>query len=103
MRDPRKSPIHKVIAKRVALWSAIGFFVPIFWGVMSFIFFNARQSRWTDLYWILVYITCPPWLLPENSWSLWITPIANAVLYGLIAFLISTGMRILSKNKASAH
>jgi hypothetical protein len=85
------------LAKRIALFSALGLVVPIFWGVTSFIFFSAPNSRWTDLYWNLVYITCPPWLLPENQWSMWITPIANAVLYGLVAFLISIGIRAVSK------
>jgi hypothetical protein len=85
------------IVKRLVLWSALGFSVPIFWGAMSFIVFGARESRSTDLYWNLVYITCPPWLLPENSWSMWITPIANAFLYALAAFLILTGLRALKQ------
>lgn len=81
------------IAKRAALWAFLGFCVPIFWGVMGFAFFTAPESRWTDLFWYSVYVTCPPWLLPENSWSMWITPIANAALYGLIAILISISIR----------
>ena len=83
------------MAKRVALWAAFGFCVPIFWGVMAFVFFTAPESRWTDLFWYSVYVTCPPWLLPENSWLL--TPLANAALYGLVAFLISVGIRALKK------
>ena len=85
------------IAKRVAMWAFVGFLVPIFWGVMAFIFFTARESRWTDLFWYSVYVTCPPWLLPKNSLSMWITPVANAVLYGLVALLISIGIRALKK------
>jgi hypothetical protein len=54
------------IAKRVALWSALGFFVPIFWGVLGFIFFSAPESRWTDLFRNLVYITCPPWAAAQK-------------------------------------
>ena len=73
-------------------WGAIGFMVPVFWGVLSFILFNARQSLWTDVYWYLVYITCPPWLLPETSLS-WLdlldTPVLNACLYGSIATVIA--------------
>jgi hypothetical protein len=84
---------------RVAIWAALGCAVPIFWGVMAFIFFTAPQSRWTDLFWYSVYVTCPPWRLPENSWSMWITPIANALLYGLAALLISIGMRALKKRR----
>ena len=78
----------------------IGAVVPLFWGVVSFVFFNAPESYWTDLYWIVVYITCPAWLLPESKWSMLITPLANAVLYGLIASLISIALRGLSKKIA---
>jgi hypothetical protein len=84
------------LAKRIFIWMVIGAFVPIFWGIAGFILFNARQSRWTDLFWNAVYITCPPWLLPDD-WSMWITPLANAVLYGLAAFLISIAIRVISK------
>ncbi len=91
-----EDPVER-IAKRVALWMAIGAFVPIFWGVAAFIGFNARESKWTDLFWNLVYITCPPWLLPETNWSMVVTPLANAVLYGLAAFLISIAIRVISK------
>jgi hypothetical protein len=45
----------------------MGAFVPIFWGVVSFIFFNAPESHWTDLYWNVVHVTCPAWLLPETA------------------------------------
>jgi hypothetical protein len=88
------------IAKRIFIWMVIGAFVPIFWGVVSFIFFNAPESHWTDLYWNIIYVTCPAWLLPESKWSMLITPLANAVLYGLIAFLISIALRGLSKRTA---
>lgn len=88
------------IAKRILIWMAIGAFVPIFWGVVSFIFFNAPESHWTDLYWNVVYVTRPAWLLPESKWSMLITSLANAVLYSLIAFLISIALRGLSKGTA---
>jgi hypothetical protein len=86
------------LAKRVVIWAAIGAFVPIFWGVVGFLAFNANGSGW-DLFWGIVYITCPPWLLPEGKWSVWITPIANAVLYGLVAFFVSVGFKALSKRR----
>ena len=76
------------------MWAVIGFLVPVFWGALGFIFFNAPESRWTDRFWALVYITCPPWLIPETSltpgWV--IAPILNACLYGSIAMVI-VGMR----------
>jgi hypothetical protein len=97
-----EDPVER-IAKRVALWMALGAFVPIFWGVVAFIEFNAPNSKWTDLFWNLVYITCPPWLLPENDWSMVVTPLANAVLYGLAAFLISIAIRVISKRTSHSR
>lgn len=86
--------------KRIVIWMVIGAFVPLFWGVVSFITFNAPETHWSDLYWNVVYVTCPPWLLPESNWSMLITPLANAVLYGLVAFLVSIALRGLSKGTA---
>jgi hypothetical protein len=71
--------------KRVIQWAVIGFAVPIFWGVMSFIWFNAKESVWTTVYWYLVYVTCPSWLLDIPSI---LTPVLNAALYGSLAFVI---------------
>jgi hypothetical protein len=88
------------ISKRIFIWMVIGALVPMFWGVMSFIFFTARESHWTDLYWNVVYVTCPAWLSPESKWSMLITPLANTVLYGLIAFLVSIALRGLSSRTA---
>jgi hypothetical protein len=76
---------------------AIGALVPIFWGLVSFIYFGTPNSRWTDLFWNVVYITCPSWLLPENNWSILTTPLANAVLYGLAVFLVSIAISAISK------
>ena len=88
------------IAKRILIWMAIGACVPIVWGLVSFMAFSAPESHWTDLYWSVVYVSCPAWLLPESKWSLLITPPANALLYGLGAFLISIALRRLSKRTA---
>jgi hypothetical protein len=79
------------IRAKALMWAAVGFMVPVFWGVLSFILFNAHQSLWTDVYWLLVYITCPFWLLPDTSisWVDWLdTPVLNACLYGSIAIVI---------------
>jgi len=74
--------------RRCVIWAIVGFCVPIFWGVISLITFNAPDSVWADRYWKLVYITCPSWLLPENGASWLITPLVNAALYGGVAFII---------------
>jgi hypothetical protein len=72
----------------VFIWGLIGALVPIFWGILGFILFNMKQSMWSDLFWSAVYLTCPPWLLPENAYSEWITPLLNGALYGGAALLV---------------
>ena len=80
--------ISAIPNKHVYLAAAIGFCVPIFWGVLSFVLFNAPQSRWADAYWDAVYVTCPPWLLPESAASWVLTPVANAIIYGAVAWCV---------------
>jgi len=76
--------------KRVVLWfGIIGAAIPIFWGTLSFVFFNARESVWTDIYWWAVYVTCPPWLMPESALSWLITPLLNGLLYAGLGSLVS--------------
>src|SRR5260370_42658555 len=74
---------------KTILWaSAVGFLVPVFWIVLSFILFTVRESKWTDIYWDLVHFTCPVWNLQGlGGVGLVMVPVANAILYGLIAFL----------------
>ena len=63
----------------------IGALVPVFWGIMSFVLFNAN-GRWTNVYWSLVYLTCPFWLISGNAGTI-LAPILNGGLYGLAAFV----------------
>jgi hypothetical protein len=85
--------------KRTAVWwAAAGFAIPIFWGAMSFIFFSARESLWTNIYWGTVYVTCPFWLLPTNTLTTVMMPVLNAILYGGIAFFV---MRASNKRRKS--
>jgi hypothetical protein len=74
--------------RRVIWWAILGFLVPLFWGVASFIFFSAKESVWTNIFWGLIYVTCPFWLLPANLTTTIITPFLNAALYGGLAFLL---------------
>lgn len=62
----------------------IGALVPVFWGCLGFILFNAN-GRWTDFYWYLVYLTCPFWIIPGSIGTV-LAPVLNGTLYGLIAF-----------------
>jgi hypothetical protein len=79
--------------KRIVIWGLVGCAVPIFWGIVSFIFFNATDSIWTDIYWYTVYATCPSWLLPETKFSWLVTSLLNGVFYAGIALSISSAVR----------
>jgi|SRR5579862_311138 len=71
------------------IWAAIGFFVPLFWGILGFLNFNAHESVWIDIYWNAVYITCPSWMITGSSiGSDLLMMILNAALYGSLAVLI---------------
>jgi hypothetical protein len=64
----------------------VGFLVPVFWGVLEMILFNAKESVWTQLVSAAEYVTCPFWVLKEDisgSFSLSF----NAALYGSLVFL----------------
>ncbi len=70
------------------MFTVVGFVVPLFWLFLSFILFTAHQSRWTDIYWLIVHITCPVWNLQGSDIGLLLVPFANAALYGLVGFLL---------------
>jgi hypothetical protein len=62
----------------------VGALVPLFWGIRSFIFFNAKESMWTNVYSAIVYITSPFWYLPGTAGMI-LMPILNAGVYALVA------------------
>jgi hypothetical protein len=95
--------------RRLIPWSVIGFCVPIGWGILSFVLFSAKESTWTTVYWWCVYITCPFWLLPTNTTSTVtntantvLMPFLNALMYGIIAFLVIKGRRVVRGHDSSA-
>ncbi len=67
----------------------IGFFVPIFWGVVSLIMFAAPESPAADRYWDIVHITSPSWPIGSSTSSATTVaaPFLNAILYGAVAFV----------------
>jgi hypothetical protein len=76
------------VRKQIAWAAAIGFFVPVFWSVLGFILFNARESVWTDIFWDAVHITCPLWYLDfPDGIDVVAQPLLNATLYGFVAFV----------------
>lgn len=74
--------------RTIVIWGLVGCVVTVFWGIVGFIFFAAPQSVWTDIYWYAVYVTCPPWLLPETRLSWLVTPLLNAGLYAGLALAV---------------
>jgi hypothetical protein len=75
--------------RTVSIATAVGFVVPIFWGVVSFLLFGLPESRAADIFWGVVYITCPPWLIPTSSMlaAFVVVPLLNALLYGWVTFM----------------
>ena len=47
----------------------------------------------TDIFWYLVYASCPPWLLPETRFSWLVTPLLNGALYAGVALSIAAVRR----------
>jgi hypothetical protein len=86
--------------KRILLvWAIIGAAVPLFWGILGFILFNAPQNIWADIFWYSVYVTCPPWLLPENDLSWLITPLLNGALYSGLALLLLSAAKLVKSRR----
>ncbi len=85
------------LKKVVIMSSVVGFAVPIFWGMVGFIMFNAPNGPLTDLYYALSFYTCPPMRIPDNlTWGHFLmTPFLNAALYGVVASVLYGGFRLL--------
>ena len=84
----------------IIIVGVIGAAVPVLWGILGFVLFTLPQSFWSDIFWWSVYVTCPPWLLPENSLSWLITPLANGLLYAGLAFAVLSTAKLMKKPSA---
>ncbi len=75
----------------VVVSTAVGFLVPIVWGIVGFLTFTAPQSPSADMFWTTVHETCPPWLIDESSifGRSIATPFLNAALYGGAACIVA--------------
>ena len=80
-------------------WAVIGAAVPLFWGALAFALFNARESIWSNIFWWSVYVTCPPWLLPEGALSWLITPLLNGAFYAGLALLVSNAGKLAKRRR----
>ncbi len=76
----------------------VGFAVPIFWGIVTFVFFSAPQSQRADLYWDVVHITSPAWVItPASTAGMVATPFLNALFYGAAAIVVAAVVRIIRR------
>jgi hypothetical protein len=82
--------------------AVLGALVPIFWSILGFVNWNAK-GHWADMFWRLVYLTCPSWLLPENGLSWLITPAVNAVMYAAIAAILIGAVILLRPRSYPAN
>ncbi|GEM_PF-3572779 len=100
--EPNRSPrsVLRRMKRFVVVSAVVGLCVPIWWGVLGFLAFTAPQSATADMFWDMIRVTCPPWLIPNSSYAgLIVTPLLlNAALYGIAACasaIIWRGVRLL--------
>jgi len=74
---------------RVGIAAAIGFLLPVFFGFVAVLLFSPRASNfWRTAVLRIPYLLCPVLLLTDISSTWWyLSPLTNATLYGLIAYL----------------
>lgn len=65
----------------------IGFLMPIGWGCLFMVLFNARDSPLMRALWVASRVTCPAWLL-NGFWGDVGSPLVNGMVYGVIAVAI---------------
>lgn len=76
---------------KLLFWAALlGFAVTLFWALVVMLLFNLRDPFWTRVLWVVIYGTCPAWLIVPTGTdvSIIITPIANAGVYSMVAYAI---------------
>jgi hypothetical protein len=71
-----------VIRRRfLVIVGMIGFFVPVFWGVLGLILFNAPEGLFSNVFWNMVYVSCPFWLILPEQYAFWLIAPLTATLY----------------------
>ena len=68
----------------------VGFLLPIVWGGLEFVFFDAPESFLTKMFFFIAYATCPPWFI-SGFWGDIGSPFLNAALYGCLGYALSKG------------
>jgi hypothetical protein len=87
-----------VICRRsLVIAGMIGFFVPVFWGVLGFILFNVLEGMFSKVFWDMVYVSCPFWLILPEQYAFWLMAPLTAILYIAIYCIV----KILYRTVAS--
>jgi hypothetical protein len=66
---------------------AVGALVPLFWGILGMLFFNAPEGWFSRAFWRAVYVTCPFWIIGGEK-ALVLMPLFNGLMYAALALLI---------------
>jgi hypothetical protein len=82
---PRKNQVTR-LKENAIIGFGIGAFVPLFWGVSSMLLFNIPEGGFSRLYWQVVYVTCPSWVI-DGEKALVLMPLLNGCMYAGIAVL----------------
>jgi hypothetical protein len=79
--------------KKIALGGFIlGALVPLFWGVLAFILFNAPEGWFSRAFWDAVYLTCPFWSINGGK-ALVLMPLLNGCMYAAVVTCLFTVVR----------
>lgn len=70
-------------ARTLIVGFVIGALVPLFWGILGFVFFNIPEGFGSRLFWDAVYVTCPFWVIQGNK-ALVLMPLLNGLTYALL-------------------
>jgi hypothetical protein len=85
----------KRLKPQLLLGFLVGAFVPVFWGILSFLLFNLPEGRANGVYWKIVYITCPFWEITGQK-ALILMPLLNGCLYAIITLAVVKALATLN-------
>lgn len=93
--------------KKRFIWviAAIGFMMPIVWGIMELVFMHARLAPRAERTWnTLRLVTCPVWNLDLPGFASIGFPILNAMLYaGVTSVVLKVAENVHRAKVSSSH
>jgi hypothetical protein len=74
---------------KIGIAAAIGFLLPVICGFVAVLMISPRAGNfWINIALRIPYVLCPVLLLSDSSSTWWyLSPLTNAALYGVIAYL----------------